>query len=195
VDVHDPWVDAAEARHEYGIEPVTSRARSPAAYDAVVLAVAHRQFKAELRRHSADPRVLFDVKHWGGPDRHVIYDIKERAVCLRMPWTRGSDPLLDRTGMAPSCLPSASASSAWCTSPRRRACATRWRTRTPTSTATSSGFVNVLEAAGTTMSSTWSTPPAAQCLRRTNADLPFSEHHNVDHPLSACTRRPRRPTS
>src|SRR5690606_19683411 len=35
VDVHDPWVDAGEARREYGIEPVGTP--SPDAYDAVIV--------------------------------------------------------------------------------------------------------------------------------------------------------------
>ena len=42
VDVHDPWVDAAEAKHEYGIDLVTSP--EPGSFDGVVLAVAHAEF-------------------------------------------------------------------------------------------------------------------------------------------------------
>ncbi|HEY0504627.1 MAG TPA: Vi polysaccharide biosynthesis UDP-N-acetylglucosamine C-6 dehydrogenase TviB [Lysobacter sp.] len=65
VDVHDPWVDADGARHEYGIDPV----RSPAAgeYDAVIVAVAHREF-AELgaggvRALGKPVSVVYDVKY------------------------------------------------------------------------------------------------------------------------------------
>ncbi len=65
VDVHDPWVDPAEARHEYGIDPIAAPER--AGYDAVVLAVAHREFKAMgaegIRAFLADPGVLYDIKH------------------------------------------------------------------------------------------------------------------------------------
>ncbi len=65
VDVHDPWVDPAEARHEYGLDLVSEPA--PESYDAVVLAVAHRQFidmGAERIRALGRPGcVLFDVKH------------------------------------------------------------------------------------------------------------------------------------
>jgi UDP-N-acetyl-D-galactosamine dehydrogenase len=65
VDVHDPWVDPAESRHEYGIEPIAAPER--AAYQAVVLAVAHREFKAMgpegIRAFLADPGVLYDIKH------------------------------------------------------------------------------------------------------------------------------------
>lgn len=43
VDVYDPWVNPDEARHEYGIEPV--RAPEQGAYDGVVIAVGHEQFR------------------------------------------------------------------------------------------------------------------------------------------------------
>ncbi|WP_291227752.1 nucleotide sugar dehydrogenase [Dokdonella sp.] len=64
VEVHDPWVDAAQARAEYGIELID--APVPGRYDAIVLAVAHRQFLelgAEGIRALGKPGcVLFDVK-------------------------------------------------------------------------------------------------------------------------------------
>ena len=65
VDVHDPWVDGAEARHEYGIRPVrTPKARH---YDAVVLAVAHKEFGAlgvtKIRRFGKAKSVIYDIKH------------------------------------------------------------------------------------------------------------------------------------
>ena len=63
VDVHDPWVDAAEARHEYGIDIV---AAPQGDYDAVILAVAHREFvdagAAALRKLGKPTSVLVDVK-------------------------------------------------------------------------------------------------------------------------------------
>jgi UDP-N-acetyl-D-galactosamine dehydrogenase len=43
VDVYDPWVDPQEAQHEYGIEPVAELQAGH--YDAIILAVAHRQFR------------------------------------------------------------------------------------------------------------------------------------------------------
>ncbi len=65
VDVHDPWVDAAEARAEYGLELV--EAPETGAYDGVVLAVAHRQFSSagsDLFRSYARPaHVFYDLKH------------------------------------------------------------------------------------------------------------------------------------
>ena len=65
VDVCDPWVDGVEARHEYGIRPI--RAPKARQYDAVVLAVAHREFKelgvAKIRRLAKRHHVLYDIKH------------------------------------------------------------------------------------------------------------------------------------
>ncbi len=64
VDVHDPWVSPAQAHHEYGISPVADPA--PAQYDAVILAVAHREFVAlgadGVRAFGKADSVVFDVK-------------------------------------------------------------------------------------------------------------------------------------
>ena len=64
IDIHDPWVDPAEARHEYGVEMVADPQKG--AYDAVILAVGHRQF-AEMgapgaRAFGRANCVLYDVK-------------------------------------------------------------------------------------------------------------------------------------
>lgn len=63
VDIHDPWVDAAEAQHEYGIDLVDAVAGQ---YDAVVLAVAHREFAeagaAVLRAFGRNGAILVDIK-------------------------------------------------------------------------------------------------------------------------------------
>ncbi len=65
VDVYDPWVDPQEARHEYGIDPVAELKSGH--YDAIILAVGHRQFRemgAEGIRAAGKPNaVLFDVKY------------------------------------------------------------------------------------------------------------------------------------
>jgi len=64
-DVFDPWVDPSEAFEEYGIRPVGEPA--PGSYDAIILAVAHREFQqmgVERTRSLGKPgAVLFDVKH------------------------------------------------------------------------------------------------------------------------------------
>jgi UDP-N-acetyl-D-galactosamine dehydrogenase len=65
VDVHDPWVDAHEAHEEYGIE-LTGQP-GVGEYDAVILAVGHRQFAergaAGLRALCKPDGVLYDVKY------------------------------------------------------------------------------------------------------------------------------------
>ncbi|HDO33522.1 MAG TPA: nucleotide sugar dehydrogenase, partial [Chromatiales bacterium] len=64
VEVHDPWADPEEARREYGIELI--RDPEPGAYDAVVIAVGHRQFREwgaeRIRALGGAEMVLFDVK-------------------------------------------------------------------------------------------------------------------------------------
>ncbi|MEK5788274.1 Vi polysaccharide biosynthesis UDP-N-acetylglucosamine C-6 dehydrogenase TviB [Acinetobacter johnsonii] len=65
IDVYDPWVDAAEAEHEYGISPV--QALENGKYDAVILAVAHHQFKdmgvQAIRALGKSEHVLYDLKY------------------------------------------------------------------------------------------------------------------------------------
>jgi UDP-N-acetyl-D-glucosamine/UDP-N-acetyl-D-galactosamine dehydrogenase len=65
VDVYDPWIDRDEAEHEYGIRPV-SRVRD-GAYDAAVLAVAHKQFRdmgiATVRKACKKNHVIYDIKY------------------------------------------------------------------------------------------------------------------------------------
>jgi UDP-N-acetyl-D-galactosamine dehydrogenase len=64
VDVWDPWISPVEARHEYGLELIAEP--TAGSYDAVVLAVAHRQFAemgaAKIRALGKPDAVLFDVK-------------------------------------------------------------------------------------------------------------------------------------
>jgi len=64
VDVHDPWVSAADAEKEYGITPI--KQPDNAEYDAIVLAVAHKAFK---QMGSDKIRAL-------GKAEHVLYDLK-----------------------------------------------------------------------------------------------------------------------
>jgi UDP-N-acetyl-D-glucosamine/UDP-N-acetyl-D-galactosamine dehydrogenase len=64
VDVWDPWVDAGEAQHEYGISPISEP--KAAHYDAIVVAVAHREFAKlsteDLRAFGRENAVLYDIK-------------------------------------------------------------------------------------------------------------------------------------
>ena len=64
-DVYDPWVDTAEAQHEYGITPV--KAPETGTYDAVILAVAHREFRdmgvQAIRALGKKEHLLYDLKY------------------------------------------------------------------------------------------------------------------------------------
>jgi UDP-N-acetyl-D-galactosamine dehydrogenase len=64
IDVSDPWGDKDEALHEYGIKPIDQPVEGK--YDAILLAVAHDEFK-ELS--------LEQIKAFG-KNNHVLYDIK-----------------------------------------------------------------------------------------------------------------------
>jgi UDP-N-acetyl-D-galactosamine dehydrogenase len=65
VDVYDPWVSAEGAQHEYGITPV--QVPEAGNYDAIILAVAHREFKdlgaAGMRSFGKEQHVLYDLKY------------------------------------------------------------------------------------------------------------------------------------
>ncbi len=65
VDVYDPWADAAQVEHEFGIGLIASPA--PGKYDAIIVAVAHEQFKAlgstGIRSFGKPASVIFDVKY------------------------------------------------------------------------------------------------------------------------------------
>jgi UDP-N-acetyl-D-glucosamine/UDP-N-acetyl-D-galactosamine dehydrogenase len=65
IDVFDPWVNPSEAEQEYGIQPI--KTPEPGAYDGVVLAVAHEQFKAlgaeGIRAFSKASSVVYDLKY------------------------------------------------------------------------------------------------------------------------------------
>ena len=64
VDTHDPWIDPHAALAEYGIECVPLPEKG--GYDAIVLAVAHRQFielgSAGIKALGKSGAVVFDVK-------------------------------------------------------------------------------------------------------------------------------------
>jgi UDP-N-acetyl-D-galactosamine dehydrogenase len=64
IDVYDPWIDKEESIREFGITPVEQP--EPGKYDAVIIAVAHHQFKS---MGTTAIRAL-------GKKNHVLYDIK-----------------------------------------------------------------------------------------------------------------------
>ncbi len=66
VDVYDPWIISEETQHELIITPV----KQPKAgqYDAVILAVAHNEFKEmgsieAIRSLGKASHVLYDLKY------------------------------------------------------------------------------------------------------------------------------------
>ncbi|MES9829038.1 MAG: Vi polysaccharide biosynthesis UDP-N-acetylglucosamine C-6 dehydrogenase TviB [Candidatus Thiodiazotropha sp.] len=65
VDVYDPWVSQVEAEEEYGLRPISEIKEGE--YDAVILAVAHREFQQmgvqKIRTLCKENGVLFDVKN------------------------------------------------------------------------------------------------------------------------------------
>jgi UDP-N-acetyl-D-galactosamine dehydrogenase len=62
VDIYDPWASKEEVSHEYGIEIIDGPTPPElTGYSAIILAVAHRQFKS-LSICKSDQQVVFDVK-------------------------------------------------------------------------------------------------------------------------------------
>jgi len=64
VEVYEPWVGAEEIQSAYGV--AATAAPEAGVYDAIVLAVGHRQFR-ELGAAK--------IREWGRPV-HVLYDVK-----------------------------------------------------------------------------------------------------------------------
>lgn len=64
IDVYDPWVKQEEAQKEYGIAPIQELEEGR--YDAIILAVAHREFQAmgadRLRALCKPQAIIYDVK-------------------------------------------------------------------------------------------------------------------------------------
>ncbi|MDG1143342.1 MAG: UDP binding domain-containing protein, partial [Burkholderiales bacterium] len=65
VDVFDPWVKVDEVQDSYGISPITDLVAG--SYDAVVIAVAHKQFKLmganSIRALCKPSGILYDLKY------------------------------------------------------------------------------------------------------------------------------------
>jgi len=65
IHVYDPWVDADEAFEEYGIKPVATLEEDK--FDAILLAVAHEQFKQmdikQIRALGKADSVVYDLKY------------------------------------------------------------------------------------------------------------------------------------
>jgi UDP-N-acetyl-D-galactosamine dehydrogenase len=77
VDINDPWCNADEVAHEYGLTLTDEPKHNH--YDAVILAVAHQQF----RDMGAEK-----IRAFGKTEKHVLYDLKyilpKEDVCIRL---------------------------------------------------------------------------------------------------------------
>lgn len=76
IDVYDPWVDPIEAIEEYEIELVNQPAEET--YDAIIIAVAHDQFKKigieGFLNYSKPTNIIYDLK----------YTLPNSALVLRL---------------------------------------------------------------------------------------------------------------
>lgn len=65
VDVYDPWIDKNQALREYGIQPIDQPVEGK--YDAILVAVAHDQFKQlsieQIKAFGKENHVLYDIKY------------------------------------------------------------------------------------------------------------------------------------
>ena len=63
VDVYDPWASKEEVSHEYGLDLISSTDALKANYDAIILAVSHKEFlDVSIDNLKSDKCVVFDVK-------------------------------------------------------------------------------------------------------------------------------------
>ncbi len=76
IDVYDPWVDKEESLREYGITPIIQLRKD--AYDAIILAVAHKEFKDmganDIKGFAKEHAVLYDLKY--------VLPVDEVDLCL-----------------------------------------------------------------------------------------------------------------
>lgn len=70
VDIYDPWADAAEVKHEYGLN-ILSEINANDIYDAIIVAVAHNEFLSfDFSKYKRNNTVIFDTK--GCLDRSLV---------------------------------------------------------------------------------------------------------------------------
>ncbi len=65
LDLHDPWVDPEEIKKKLNVYPISLLSKNT--YDAVIIAVAHDQFKAlkinEIYKLCKKNHIIYDLKH------------------------------------------------------------------------------------------------------------------------------------
>lgn len=67
VDVCDPWANAEEVKHEYGLDLLESADMEQ--YDGIVLAVAHKEFSTGVLDKVKEDTVIYDVKSFFPKDK------------------------------------------------------------------------------------------------------------------------------
>ncbi len=72
VDVFDPWAEPDEVKHEYGIKSIRNADELfPEFYDAVILAVSHREFvDLDISKFKKSNSVVYDIK--GILDKNIV---------------------------------------------------------------------------------------------------------------------------
>ncbi len=65
IDVYDPWIDGNESLEEYDVAPILEPKKN--SYDAIILAVAHKEFKEMgvkvIKSFAKERAVLYDLKY------------------------------------------------------------------------------------------------------------------------------------
>jgi UDP-N-acetyl-D-galactosamine dehydrogenase len=65
VDVYDPWVNKKDSFDEYGLNPIDRPDNGK--YDAIILAVAHNEFKElslkQIKSFARENNVIYDIKY------------------------------------------------------------------------------------------------------------------------------------
>jgi len=71
VEIYDPWVDRKEVKKDHDID--IARSLKEKYYDAVIFAVAHKEFKElseeNIKKYCQDNHVIFDIKHQLDPEK------------------------------------------------------------------------------------------------------------------------------
>lgn len=63
VSVYDPWADAEEVKHEYNLDLCSEEQMKATQFDAVVLAVSHKEFvDLDVKTITSENAVIYDIK-------------------------------------------------------------------------------------------------------------------------------------
>lgn len=63
VSVFDPWADAEEVKHEYDLDLCSEETMKATKFDAVVLAVSHKEFVSlDIKSITSENAVIYDIK-------------------------------------------------------------------------------------------------------------------------------------